>query len=380
MLPPDNFQEEPSPVLARRTSPTNLGLYLLSTASAHDFGWTGALDTVERLEATMATMAKLERYRGHFYNWYDTESLRALDPQYVSSVDSGNLAGHLIALANACQDWCETPVEDAKRLAGIVDALSLVREEVEALRDRRRTETVTWRQLDESVAHLFAQACSVPPDGETLAGRLAALAGPAEILVDLASAFAVERGEDASDILFWAQAVCRSVASHQRDLASSDDLSARLSAIGRAAREMAFAMEFGFLLNEERLLLSVGYVVRDGALDESSYDLLASEARVASFIAIAKGDLPPRHWFRLGHGVTHVPSRAFVASKNFSNSFIARDGSRRMSCRSPSKGERSGTTNTRSFRSFLPVDVCKTSSTPMGLHVRTNPDTSPHRG
>ena len=249
-----------------------------------------------------------------FYNWYDTESLRALDPQYVSSVDSGNLAGHLIALANACQDWCETPLEDAKRLAGIVDALSLVREEVEALRDRRRTETVTWRQLDESVAHLFAQACSAPLDGETLAGRLAALAGPAEILVDLASAFAIERGEDASDILFWAQAVCRSVASHQRDLASSDDLSARLSAIGRAAREMAFAMEFGFLLNEERLLLSVGYVVRDGALDESSYDLLASEARLASFIAIAKGDLPPRHWFRLGHGVTHVRGGAALLS------------------------------------------------------------------
>jgi len=314
MLPPDNFQEDPSPILARRTSPTNLGLYLLSSASAHDFGWTGALDTIERLEATMATMARLERYRGHFYNWYDTQSLRALDPQYVSSVDSGNLAGHLIALANACQDWCETPLEDEKRLAGILDALSLVREEVEALRDRRRTETVTWRQLDEAVAHLFAEACSTRLDGETLAGRLAALAEPAEILVDLASAFAVERGEDASDILFWARAVCRTVTSHERDLASSDDLAARFSAIGNAAREMALAMEFGFLLNEERLLLSVGYVVRDGALDESSYDLLASEARLASFIAIAKGDLPPRHWFRLGHGVTFVRGGAALLS------------------------------------------------------------------
>jgi cyclic beta-1,2-glucan synthetase len=314
MLPPDNFQEEPAPVLARRTSPTNLGLYLLSSASAHDFGWAGALDTVERLEATMATMATLERYRGHFYNWYDTESLRPLDPQYVSSVDSGNLAGHLIALANACQDWCETPLEDARRLAGIIDALSLVREEVDMLRDRRRTETVTWRQLDESVAHLFAEADRVGLDGETIAGRLAALAGLAEILVDLARAFASERGEDASDILFWAQAVCRSVASHRRDLASADDLTARLSAIGRTAREMALAMEFDFLLNEERLLLSVGFVVRDGALDESSYDLLASEARLASFIAIAKGDLPARHWFRLGHGVTVVHGDAALLS------------------------------------------------------------------
>jgi cyclic beta-1,2-glucan synthetase len=251
-------------------------------------------------------MEKLERYRGHFYNWYDTESLNALDPQYVSSVDSGNLAGHLIALANACEGWCEAPVRAETRLAGIVDALSVLGEELESLRDRRRTETVTWRQLDESVAHLLAETCRESPDGEGLSARLAALAASSEMLVDLARGFASERGEDASGMLFWAQAVCAAVAGHQRDLASLDDLAARFSAVGRRAREMALAMEFGFLLNKERLLLSVGFVVRDGALDESSYDLLASEARLASFIAIAKGDLPARHWFRLGHGVAPV--------------------------------------------------------------------------
>ena len=103
MLPPDNFQEDPQPALAHRTSPTNLGLYLLSAVSARDFGWMGNLETVERLEATLATMGRLERFRGHFYNWYDTSDLRPLDPRYVSTVDSGNLAGHLIALANACR-------------------------------------------------------------------------------------------------------------------------------------------------------------------------------------------------------------------------------------------------------------------------------------
>ena len=109
MLPPDNFQEDPPPVLAHRTSPTNLGLYLLSAVSARDFGWTGTTETVERLEATLATMSSLQRFRGHFYNWYDTGDLRPLDPRYVSSVDSGNLAGHLIALANACREWIESP-------------------------------------------------------------------------------------------------------------------------------------------------------------------------------------------------------------------------------------------------------------------------------
>ncbi|WP_206377553.1 glucoamylase family protein [Sphingobium sp. TB-6] len=314
MLPPDNFQETPSPVLARRTSPTNIGLYLLSTASAHDFGWAGAIDTAERLEATMATMAKLDRYRGHFYNWYDTENLRALDPQYVSSVDSGNLAGHLIALARSCEDWSVRTLDDAERLAGIFDALLLVREEVEALRDARRTETVTWRQLDDEVALIFAQLETTPAEGTTLAERLHRLAAPAEILVDLAKAFAAERGEDASNIKFWAQAVCHSIASHQRDLSADGDFATRLTAIGRSAREMALAMEFDFLLNQERQLLSIGFVVRDGALDESCYDLLASEARLASFIAIAKGDLPARHWFRLGHSVTPIKGGAALLS------------------------------------------------------------------
>ena len=93
MLPPDNFQEEPWPVLAHRTSPTNLGLYLLSIVTARDLGWIGTVDAVERLEATLATMSRLEQCHGHFYNWYDTQDLRPLEPRYVSSVDSGNLAG-----------------------------------------------------------------------------------------------------------------------------------------------------------------------------------------------------------------------------------------------------------------------------------------------
>src|SRR5207245_854263 len=113
MLPPDNFQEDPKPVVAHRTSPTNMGLLLLSTAAARDFGWIGTLEAVERLEVTLATMERLKRFRGHFFNWYDTSDLRPLDPPYVSSVDSGNLAGHLITLANACAAWRGPPIDAA---------------------------------------------------------------------------------------------------------------------------------------------------------------------------------------------------------------------------------------------------------------------------
>ena len=118
MLPPDNFQEDPQPVLAHRTSPTNLGLYLLSVIAAHDFGWTGTHETIERLDATLATMNRLELFRGHFYNWYETRDLRPLEPKYVSSVDSGNLAGHLIALGNACREMIGRPIADSPWRSG----------------------------------------------------------------------------------------------------------------------------------------------------------------------------------------------------------------------------------------------------------------------
>src|SRR5678810_813965 len=84
MLPPDNFQEDPHPVVAHRTSPTNMGMYLLSILTARDFGWISTLETVERLEATLETMGRLERHRGHFFNWYDTATLRTLEPRYIS--------------------------------------------------------------------------------------------------------------------------------------------------------------------------------------------------------------------------------------------------------------------------------------------------------
>src|SRR5207245_11451329 len=127
MLPPDNFQEDPKPTVANRTSPTNLGLYLLAAVSARDFGWAGMTETVDRLEATLATMGDLQRFRGHFYNWYDTQNLRPLDPQYVSSVDSGNLAGLLIAFAIACRERIGRRIAGPEVFAVRDDGPSLVR-------------------------------------------------------------------------------------------------------------------------------------------------------------------------------------------------------------------------------------------------------------
>ena len=311
MLPPDNFQENPTSELAHRTSPTNIGLYLLSVVSARDFGWIGAAQTIERLEATLATMARMPRFRGHFYNWYDTRDLKALEPKYISSVDSGNLAGHLIAVANACKEWRRSPIAAASRLAGIADTLALTAEHAVHLRLGRRTQTVTPRQLDDSLAAMTKALTSDSPSEETLAAQLSELAAEASTMVDIASAIALERSDGSgSDLLYWARATQAAIEAHRGDHGSSAGTAAsreaRLLVLEDAFRAVAMAMEFGFLFDRSRQLLSIGFLISESAPDPNCYDLLASEARLASFFAIAKGDLPARHWFRLGRAATPV--------------------------------------------------------------------------
>jgi cyclic beta-1,2-glucan synthetase len=317
MLPPDNFQEAPESVAAHRTSPTNIGLYLLSVVCARDFGWIGTLEAAERLGATLATMARMAKHRGHFYNWYNTHDLRPLDPQYVSSVDSGNLAGHLVALANACHEWGTSSLAEQQRFQGVADALDLVRDEARRLRDLRKSQAVSWRRLDDEIGRLASGLSQASAGGAGVEQRLAELSNEAAILADAVHQIVLDESDQAgADLQFWAHAVRASIESHRRDLAAprAASLEAWLQALEEAARSMALSMEFDFLLDPDRLLLSIGYRASEGALDPSCYDLLASEARLASFMAIAKGDAPARHWFRLGRAVTQVANGAALIS------------------------------------------------------------------
>ncbi len=317
MLPPDNFQEDPAPVLARRTSPTNFGLYLLSTASAHDFGWIGLADAVERLEATFATMARMPRFRGHFYNWYATEDLRPLEPRYISTVDSGNLAGHLIALANACQHWRSGMGDRPLYLAGLADAVALASEELARLRDTAHLSPPLIEAIGIALSEIEARIARPrnPKDGRAalLDGLAPALRNVEVIAGNLALPGS---GSAVADLVFWMTAIQRTDESHRRDLdaATYEALRDRLAIVEMTAREMALAMEFGFLRNDERKLLSIGYLVAEGVLDSNCYDLLASEARLASFVAVAKGDIPAREWFRLGRPVTLLANGAALVS------------------------------------------------------------------
>jgi len=314
MLPPDNFQEEPNPVIAHRTSPTNLGLYLLSVITARDFGWIGTTETLERLEATLATMNGLERFHGHLYNWYDTQNLHPLEPKYVSSVDSGNLAGHLIAVANAGREMLSSPIVVAQWLSGIEDSLKLAQAAAAAL-DERRSHAVSQTELEAALDTLGDSLASVAkPSSMGLAAiheSLARLAAQAETITDVARTLAAERGDSAiEEVLAWAEAIRSTIRSHRQDIGrlglSADSFKQRLESTIKLAEKMFAGMDFGFLYNPARQLLSIGYRVADGSLDSNCYDLLASEARLASFVAIAKGDLPVKHWFRLGRDVTSI--------------------------------------------------------------------------
>ena len=335
-LPPDNFQDDPRPLVAHRTSPTNIGIYLLATVTARDFGWIGTLEMVERLEATLATIGSLERFRGHLFNWYDTRDLHRLEPAYVSSVDSGNLAGHLLALSNACRQMIDQPLPVAAALAGIGDGIALTREAAAAISDDRRSQTLTRRHLDQAL-ELPAGAGAVPATPGAWAARLGELSAHGRTLSDVAAALTAERGEGADgELVTWAEAARLAVSSHVRDLAllqpphqgtafptiaelsdppvhEAGDGSAaaamlvrRLQAIADQAQRLFREMDFGFLFDPTRKLFAIGFRVRDGTLDPSYYDLLASEARLASFLAIAKGDVAPDHWFRLGRALTPV--------------------------------------------------------------------------
>ncbi len=316
-LPPDNFQEDPHAVVAHRTSPTNIGLYLLSTVAAHDFGWCGLRDALDRIEATLGTIARMQKHRGHLYNWYDTRDLRPLDPAYVSSVDSGNLAAHLITLAGAFREWQKGPGPDAAKIAGLTDALELARL---ALRDFRFVPglSITRPLLETAFADLEAELRTDTGVPDPTIDNLALAAERASTLVDMVRTLAHEAHADRDcELVHWVEATRRTIDSWRSDLLARDPagfIVEHLEGLATAALELAAAMEFGFLLDGQRKLLSIGYRATDGTLDESCYDLLASEARLASFIAIAKGDIPARHWFRLGRTVTPIGAGAALVS------------------------------------------------------------------
>ncbi len=319
MLPPDNFQEDPDPRIAHRTSPTNIGLYLLAVASAKEFGWLGLGDAVSRLEKTIDTVRRMEAYRGHLYNWYDTQTLLPLEPKYVSTVDSGNLAGHFIALANYCDQWKSEPPDNLSKLDGLSDVVDILADGLAAIPDDRRNLRAMRKGIETKLAALRDRINNARQTPELLPMRLIEFAVQANGILDAVKEFDTALASPAGRQLpAWAETLQQTIESHFRDGSIGHEAllkqRERLEELAHESRSLADRMEFGFLLDPQRLLFSIGFRVPEAMRDESCYDMLASEARLGSFFAIAKGDLRTRHWFRLGRTVTAVKGGAALVS------------------------------------------------------------------
>jgi cellobiose phosphorylase len=306
-LPPDNYQEHPVARIAHRTSPTNIGLSLLANLSAYDFGYITASQLAERTANTFRTLRSLERHRGHFFNWYDTQNLQPLLPVYISTVDSGNLAGHLLTLRPGLLAIPDEKIVNPRLFAGLQDTLGVL---------ARVNENAVPSQLE-----------ALAPDVEAACQTAPATPAAAKQLLDRLekAATTVVNGPHRFEARRWARALagqCRAALEELEQLTPDNATSLptlrevaamadspcaanareRMESIGRLALEASeFAqMEYSFLYDRARHLLTIGYNVAEHRVDQSYYDLLASEARLCSFVAIAQGQLPQDNWFAMG--------------------------------------------------------------------------------
>ncbi len=347
-LPPDNVHLSDMR-LARRTSPTNIGLKLLADMGARDLGHCGIQALLERLSATVASMGRIERYRGHFLNWYDTSTLESLTPRYVSTVDSGNLVGHLLVLRQGLLALGDQPVWHPDIGQGLHETWLLVEDalrsiDVQVAADvRQRLAQMTTHIADnnqipavEILHRLSADAQALVAAGtgdfgqgwprrfaaqvQTIAADMAALqpwVGMTDISPAIASRLEAARTLHAIAALrqsllpeLTAGPLSTAVAAAA---AAADALLERSTTLAHRVGELSEA-DFAFLLDPQRKLFVIGFHVSDHRADQSCYDLLASEARLASYIAVAQHQVDHEHWFRLGRLITNAGNgRALVS-------------------------------------------------------------------
>ncbi|MRS88758.1 cyclic beta 1-2 glucan synthetase [Enterobacteriaceae bacterium RIT714] len=332
-LPPDNYQEIPQRVVAHRTSPTNIGLSLMANLTAWDFGYIPSGEVLQRVTLTLDSLDKMEHFRGHLYNWYDTLTLAPLSPRYVSSVDSGNMAGHLLTLREGLSAMRHQPVlNSAQVLAGLNDTLSILEKywgqnaptglrllrkhcinasalspaqlfiELKQMRtqsnhlytlcDHEDKRALRW------IAHLQHQLVLLCNEWSHLLGWLTAAYDAPELPSLSAIARETYRGEGTPS--------ASAIALARQRLNIITELEQRLNAHAR--------MDFTFLYSEVTSLLSIGYNCDSNMLDKSHYDLLPSEIRLTSFVAIATNQLPLKSWFALGRLFTTIDNETALMS------------------------------------------------------------------
>jgi cyclic beta-1,2-glucan synthetase len=349
-LGPDNYQEDPPNGLASRTSPTNMGMELTSNLVAYDLGYIGIIDAVSRIDKIMTSMEDMATYKGHFYNWYDTKTKNPLYPRYVSTVDSGNLVGYLWVVAEALEEYLSNSIFNLVQVKGLQDTMRLASEELEGFSgvselyhgamqsiDNDKMDFNSWKTV---LVDLEARIMEVEKIGsekqlywnEKLKGNVNGFLEEineffpwldyileknydSEISNSLRSLLentALNRiPEKTTNIINMLNSKSKSdgpIAELkillQNTKQNSQIIINNIETLKERLNSMAEDTDFKMLYDEDRELFSIGYDVENDNLGKSYYDLLASESRQASFVAIAKGDVPKKHWFKLGRSMT----------------------------------------------------------------------------
>ena len=355
-LAPDNYQENPANGVAHRTSPTNIGMGITSNLCAHDLGYIGINETIERIDKTLSAADSLTKFKGHLYNWYDTVTKQPLNPRYVSTVDSGNLTAYMWLAARTMEEYLHEPMIKRSFLDGLSDTMRLAQwecnesseyksayEDLIARAEKLNLNVITWKSYlmelwsriieieKKSDAKSFYWNSKLKSGTSKFLGELQKYIPWADLinnikgiseeqlkeLNDIPLTIPFNRMEKSFDIAI------SKLSSNTKENIETHTLEMLIELLNSGKRETANSVlkaidiierlnsfvestDFKVVYDKKRQLFSIGYDIEKDTLNNSYYDLLASEARCASFIAIAKGDIEQKHWFKLGRAMTFM--------------------------------------------------------------------------
>ncbi len=356
-LAPDNYQEDPPVGVAHRTSPTNMGMGITSNIAGYDLGYTSLDELIWKLDKILVSMESLEKFNGHFYNWYDTKTKEPLNPKYISTVDSGNLLGYIWLTEQALDDYLSKPMISGVYREGICDTLRIANEEIEEKLSIKNYYNDDITQIEASKLEV-SELKKILKDVKIKCDRIEKNSRNVELYWNSKAKHQLEKRVEELERMFpWAEATNNraemindkaekiknlSYKVPIKDIPSEidkivdtikisddafgedtkwiDDLKDLLSSskvevekvkeeienLKARFKNMAGVMNFKMLYDNNRQLFSIGYDVDKGSLSNCYYDLLASESRQASFIAIASGEVEQTHWFKLGRAMTFM--------------------------------------------------------------------------
>jgi cyclic beta-1,2-glucan synthetase len=337
-LAPDNYQEKPFKGLAHRTSPTNIGMGLITNLTAYDLGYISIGEVVYRTELILDGMRGLEKFKGHYLNWYDTKTKEPLWPRYVSTVDSGNLLGYLWIIKETIKDFNNDPIVREKEIFAIKDTYSLIRKDekeefYDGLPDNIDLKDYKNILLDElkRVNDKLEKNKENNEKDKSEYYWLKKLKKEIETKIDfydyifdgiekiVIDSFENYKSPTLMELIDRLEDIKNSSGEEFREILSKKinnlrEFDERLKLIYSEIDSIMEDMNFSFLYSKNRGLFAIGYNVEEKSLGNSYYDLMASEARISSFLAIARGEVPKEHWYNLSRNMTKAFGEKSLAS------------------------------------------------------------------